>query len=153
MSISRPDIHLSMSSTSKNSVKITKKRQTDSDAYYNEFTDMCARKALQGAKILTDKVMARELQSGYGILRPPGHHAAAKRSISSYCIYNTIAIRYEHDLLGLSTCVQNRLIHIKVVICIYQFQLSLFKERKEVILTFRRMHLFPLTSSQLTFQG
>ena len=63
------------------------------DTYYNKFTDMCARKALQGAKILADKVMAGELQSGYGILRPPGHHAAAEGSfISGFCIYSTIAL-------------------------------------------------------------
>src|SRR5262249_2914560 len=65
----------------------------------NKFTDLAARKALRGAKVITDKVMEGEWDSGYGILRPPGHHAAVSDKICGFCVFSTVALtaKYAKD--------------------------------------------------------
>ena len=62
------------------------------DTYFNKATNMAARKALAGAKLLTDKVVTGEWNSGYGVLRPPGHHAAVEGKINGFCIFSTVAL-------------------------------------------------------------
>ena len=65
---------------------------TPKDTYYNKSTDMAARKALGGAKLLVDKVISGEWNSGYGVLRPPGHHAAIDGKVNGFCIFSTVAL-------------------------------------------------------------
>ena len=62
------------------------------DTYYNKFTNMAARKALTGAKLITDKIMGGEWNSGYAVIRPPGHHPAVNDAIGGFCIFNTAAL-------------------------------------------------------------
>ena len=62
------------------------------DSFYNQFTYTAARKALRGAKVITDKIMEGEWESGYGLLRPPGHHAAVENKICGFCIFSTVAL-------------------------------------------------------------
>ena len=60
--------------------------------YYNKYTDMAARKAIMGAKLLTDNVLSGKWDNGFGVLRPPGHHAGVNGQIEGFCIYNTVAV-------------------------------------------------------------
>ncbi|MGD0229321.1 MAG: histone deacetylase [Syntrophorhabdales bacterium] len=51
---------------------------------------------------LIDRCMAREIDSGFALVRPPGHHAERGRSMG-FCIFNNIAIgaRYVEKKYGL----------------------------------------------------
>jgi acetoin utilization deacetylase AcuC-like enzyme len=62
------------------------------EPYYNKFTNMAARKALEGAKILADKVVTGEWSGGYGVLRPSGHHAGLVDKINTFSVFNTVAL-------------------------------------------------------------
>ncbi|MCC7411700.1 MAG: histone deacetylase [Gammaproteobacteria bacterium] len=58
--------------------------------------------AAGGALELADRVVAREIDSGFALLRPPGHHAEHSSALG-FCLFNNIAIlaRYlqrEHGL-------------------------------------------------------
>lgn len=47
--------------------------------------------AAGGAMVLADELMKGEIQNGFGLLRPPGHHA--EKSIAmGFCLFNHIAV-------------------------------------------------------------
>ena len=58
---------------------------------------------------LTDAVLSGKIKNGFGILRPPGHHAMFDE-ICGYCYFNNVAICARHALakgwfnFGRSTC-------------------------------------------------
>lgn len=47
--------------------------------------------AAGGALELADKIMAHEIQNGFALLRPPGHHAE-KDSAMGFCLFNNAAV-------------------------------------------------------------
>lgn len=61
-----------------------------------------ARLSAGGALALIDAVMAGSTRNGFGLLRPPGHHATATESLG-FCVYNNIAMaaRYAQNVHGL----------------------------------------------------
>ena len=64
----------------------------DSDTTWNELhTASAARMAVGCAIDLAFSVAAGELQNGYAIVRPPGHHAEYQQAMG-FCFFNTIAI-------------------------------------------------------------
>ena len=64
----------------------------DSDTYWNELhTSSAARFAVGSVVELAEKIAANQLQNGFGIVRPPGHHAEAEEAMG-FCYFNTVAI-------------------------------------------------------------
>jgi acetoin utilization deacetylase AcuC-like enzyme len=47
--------------------------------------------AAGGVLVLLDAVMARQIDNGFAIVRPPGHHAERKRAMG-FCLFNNVAI-------------------------------------------------------------
>lgn len=47
--------------------------------------------AVSGALTLVDEVMVGKIQRGFGLLRPPGHHAERETALG-FCLFNNIAI-------------------------------------------------------------
>ena len=58
--------------------------------------------AAGGTIALVEKVVKGELNNGYALIRPPGHHAEAWQAMG-FCLFNNVAIAAEHALnvLGL----------------------------------------------------
>jgi histone deacetylase 4/5 len=65
--------------------------EIDQDVVLSRESDRAARVAVGGLVKLTDKVLNGELDNGFAIVRPPGHHAEAGEAMG-YCIYNNIAV-------------------------------------------------------------
>lgn len=63
----------------------------DPDTYVNEFSDAAARRAVGGGIDLCRAVARGELDRGFVLARPPGHHATPQRSMG-FCLYSTVAI-------------------------------------------------------------
>jgi len=64
----------------------------DSDTYWNELhTSNAARFAVGSVVELVNKIATNKLQNGFGIVRPPGHHAEAEEAMG-FCYFNTVAI-------------------------------------------------------------
>lgn len=63
----------------------------DPDTEVNPFSDRAARLAAGGGIDLARAVAKGELDRGFLLARPPGHHATPKRSMG-FCLYSTIAI-------------------------------------------------------------
>ncbi len=59
-------------------------------------------RAAGGVVALIDAVISGEVNNGYALVRPPGHHAVPDMGIG-FCIFNNVAvgIKYARDTLGL----------------------------------------------------
>ncbi len=76
------------------SVKQTATRNTtqiDPDTYACARSYETALLAAGGVLELVDRVQAGELDNGFALVRPPGHHAEAARSMG-FCLFNNVAI-------------------------------------------------------------
>ena len=51
--------------------------------------------AVGGALSLMDRILSHEISNGFGLVRPPGHHAE-HRTAMGFCFFNTIAICAEY---------------------------------------------------------
>eukprot|EP00761_Pharyngomonas_kirbyi_P002755 gb/GECH01002759.1/.p1 GENE.gb/GECH01002759.1/~~gb/GECH01002759.1/.p1 ORF type:complete len:442 (+),score=91.39 gb/GECH01002759.1/:1-1326(+) len=74
-----------------------------SDVYINEHSFKAAGIAANCIVTLTEKIVKGELENGFAIVRPPGHHA--KYSIpGGFCLFNNVAIaaRFAQKKLGLN---------------------------------------------------
>lgn len=63
----------------------------DPDTYSNKNSFMAAATAVGSSVDLTKAVIKGELKNGFALLRPPGHHALANRSMG-FCLFGNIAI-------------------------------------------------------------
>ncbi|MFC1851274.1 histone deacetylase [candidate division CSSED10-310 bacterium] len=63
----------------------------DPDTYMNEYSCEAASKAVGGMIDLTTKILTGELNNGFALTRPPGHHATPNRGMG-FCIFNTVAV-------------------------------------------------------------
>lgn len=63
----------------------------DPDTYSNKYSFIAAATAVGSSIDLTQAVIKEELKNGFALLRPPGHHALANRSMG-FCLFGNIAI-------------------------------------------------------------
>lgn len=63
----------------------------DPDTYSNQHSFTAAATAVGSSIDLTKAVINGELKNGFALLRPPGHHALANRSMG-FCLFGNIAI-------------------------------------------------------------
>lgn len=67
---------------------------TSADSY------RAAKLAAGGAICLVDAVIKGEVQNGYALVRPPGHHAERSRAMG-FCLFNNVAIAAQHAKMSL----------------------------------------------------
>ncbi len=72
--------------------------QLDPDTHVSSESYRVAKLAAGGLCVLVDAVFSGEIQNGFALIRPPGHHAEADRGMG-FCIYNNVAVaaRYAQD--------------------------------------------------------
>jgi acetoin utilization deacetylase AcuC-like enzyme len=70
----------------------------DPDTYSNKNSFLAAATAVGSSIDLTKAVISGELKNGFALLRPPGHHALANRSMG-FCLFGNIAIAAKIALL------------------------------------------------------
>ena len=64
----------------------------DADTYWNEVhTSAAARYAVGTVVELVEKVATNQLANGFGLVRPPGHHAESEEAMG-FCYFNSVAI-------------------------------------------------------------
>ncbi len=75
----------------------------DPDTHTSPDSYQAALLAAGGALALTEAVVAGELDNGFALVRPPGHHAERAQA-RGFCLFNNIAICASHAIaaLGLS---------------------------------------------------
>lgn len=67
----------------------------DKDTYLMEQSMHTAQLAAGGCLTLTDRIMSGELDNGFALIRPPGHHAEIGRGMG-FCIFNNVALTAEY---------------------------------------------------------
>ncbi len=67
----------------------------DKDTYLMEETLPAARLAAGGCFALSDQIMEGAIDYGFGLIRPPGHHATPGRGMG-FCIFNNVALTAEY---------------------------------------------------------
>ena len=67
----------------------------DKDTYLMEDSLPAARLAAGGCFCLADRIMTGDIDYGFGLIRPPGHHATPGRGMG-FCIFNNIALTANH---------------------------------------------------------
>ena len=65
--------------------------------YVNEHSLQAARLAAGAAVDLTSAVVRSEVQNGFALVRPPGHHAS-RDSVNGFCLFNNVVIAARHAL-------------------------------------------------------
>lgn len=63
----------------------------DGDTYTNSYSFEAAIQAVGGVVDLTAKVVKGELDNGFALVRPPGHHAVPSQAMG-FCLFSTVAI-------------------------------------------------------------
>ncbi|WP_028580642.1 histone deacetylase family protein [Desulfogranum japonicum] len=117
----------------------------DKDTYLMEETFYTAQLAAGGCLELADLIMAGEADYGFGLIRPPGHHAEAGRGMG-FCVLNNIAVTAEYlrKVYGLQR------------ILIFDFDVhhcngtqSVFYENSQVlVMSIHEERIFPFTGSR-----
>jgi acetoin utilization deacetylase AcuC-like enzyme len=67
----------------------------DKDTYLMEESLPAARLAAGGCFSLADRIMEHDIDYGFGLIRPPGHHATPGRGMG-FCIFNNVALTAEY---------------------------------------------------------
>jgi acetoin utilization deacetylase AcuC-like enzyme len=63
----------------------------DADTYTNDFSYEAAACAAGGLVDLTAAVLNGQLDNGFALVRPPGHHATSARAMG-FCMFSTVAV-------------------------------------------------------------
>lgn len=71
--------------------------QLDGDTWLSPGSYNCASRAVGGAMLAVDKVMAGEVGNSFVAMRPPGHHAETATPMG-FCLFGTVAIAAKHAL-------------------------------------------------------
>jgi len=66
-------------------------RMLDADTHVSSETYRIAKLAVGGLFVLIDALYDRKIETGFALVRPPGHHAEADRGMG-FCIYNNVAV-------------------------------------------------------------
>jgi acetoin utilization deacetylase AcuC-like enzyme len=67
----------------------------DRDTYLMEHSFYVAELAAGGCLELADRVMTGDVESGFAIIRPPGHHAEPGRGMG-FCVFNNVSITAQY---------------------------------------------------------
>ncbi len=67
----------------------------DRDTYLMEQSLHVAELAAGGCLELADRIMAGEVESGFALIRPPGHHAEPGRGMG-FCVFNNVAVTAQY---------------------------------------------------------
>ena len=67
----------------------------DKDTYLMCDTPYVAKLAAGGCRVLADAIMNDEIDKGFALIRPPGHHAETGRAMG-FCIFNNIALTAQY---------------------------------------------------------
>ncbi len=86
-----PDYYRLVASTEGRSVALDPDTHTSPDSF------RAAELAAGGALALVQRVLAGELDNGFALVRPPGHHAERAQA-KGFCLFNNVAICAEHAL-------------------------------------------------------
>ena len=75
----------------------------DKDTYLMDDSIPTARLAAGGCFALANRIMEGDIDYGFGLIRPPGHHATPGRGMG-FCIFNNVALTAEYlrNIYGLS---------------------------------------------------
>ncbi len=74
-----------------------KSGQLDADTFFSPRSYAAARRATGAALALTDALLDGGAAFGFGLMRPPGHHARAAQSMG-FCMINHVAVAARHAL-------------------------------------------------------
>jgi len=69
----------------------------DADTFYSPRSFAAARRATGAALALTDALLDGQADFGFGLMRPPGHHARPAQSMG-FCLINHVAVAAQHAL-------------------------------------------------------
>jgi acetoin utilization deacetylase AcuC-like enzyme len=67
----------------------------DADTYVGPDSEKAARLAAGGLCTVVDAVLGEQARNGFGLVRPPGHHATQDRGMG-FCLYNNVAVAARH---------------------------------------------------------
>ncbi len=67
----------------------------DRDTYLMEHSLHVAELAAGGCLELADRLLEGEIESGFALIRPPGHHAEAGRGMG-FCVFNNVAVTAQY---------------------------------------------------------
>lgn len=118
----------------------------DKDTYLMESSLYTANLAAGGCLELADRILGGEIDYGFALVRPPGHHAEAGRGMG-FCIFNNVAIvaRYLQEVYGFQR------------ILIFDFDVhhcngtqSIFYDTEKVmVVSIHQEKIFPYTGASL----
>lgn len=114
----------------------------DKDTYLMEDSIVTAQLAAGGCLELADNIMCGELESGFALIRPPGHHAEPGRGMG-FCIINNIAVtaKYIQEKYGVK-----RILIVDYDVHHANGTQEIFYESDEVlVLSLHQEGLFPFT--------
>lgn len=70
-----------------------KTKMTYTDTYYNSHTTHAAFLAAEGTRLSLDRICSGRWRNAFALVRPPGHHAAAKENrIQGFCMINNVVV-------------------------------------------------------------
>ncbi len=89
-----PEHHRRVAATAGREASLDPDTQTSPDSY------RAAELAAGGLLALTEAVVRGEVDNGFALVRPPGHHAERDRAMG-FCLFNNVAVAAEHALRAL----------------------------------------------------
>lgn len=73
------------------SKELQEKASEYNSIYLNQFSNKCARLSCGGVIELVTAIWLGNIRNGFGVIRPPGHHAESDEAMG-FCIYNNVAV-------------------------------------------------------------